>query len=96
MKQLNVIFVFILYSFAELLINDGIVRPQEEVTCEAGDCVNMKMIVTNSLEKDLNKLSLSLQFYQDYENGTLNYRMEARLATTGTTKYSFDLLYDFY
>lgn len=48
--------------------------------------MNMKMIVTNSLEKDLNQLALSLQFYQDYENGTLNYRMETRLATTGATK----------
>ena len=69
-----------------MVINEDAVRPQEEVTCEAGDCLELKIFVTNSLDKVLNHLSLSVQFYQDYENGTVNYRMETRLATTGTTK----------
>ncbi|XP_008196943.1 protein brunelleschi [Tribolium castaneum] len=70
----------------EVTINNETVRPQEEVTCDAGDCLEMKIFVTNSLDKVLSQLQLSVQFYQDYENGTLNYRMETRLATTGTTK----------
>jgi hypothetical protein len=79
-------FLLILLHFAEVIINDGPVRPQEEVTCEAGDCLELKMLVTNSLEKVLGRLTLSVQFYQDYENGTVNYRMETRLATAGATK----------
>jgi hypothetical protein len=87
-RPLSLFFVdFIALShFAEVIINDGPVRPQEEVTCEAGDCLELKMLVTNSLEKVLGRLTLSVQFYQDYENGTVNYRMETRLATAGATK----------
>lgn len=52
-----------------------------------GDCLEMQVFVTNSLEKALSQLTLSVQFYQDYENGTVNYRLDTRLATTGLKKY---------
>lgn len=85
------VFVFVKQYFAEVIINDDVVRPQDEVTCEAGDCLQMKIIVTNSLDKNLTKVTLSVQFYQDYQNGTLNYRMETRLAITGSNKLVFYL-----
>lgn len=68
------------------MVNGDTVKPQEEVACEAGDCIAMKVSVVNNLKKVINQLTLSVQFYQDYENGTLNYRMDTRLATTGSTK----------
>lgn len=76
----------------EVKINGDIIKAQEEITCEAGDCLNLKMSVINSLQKTLQQLTLNIQFYQDYENGTLNYRMDTRLATTGCTKKSVSSL----
>ncbi|CAH1283288.1 unnamed protein product [Diabrotica balteata] len=76
----------------EVTVNGDVVKAQEEVTCEAGDCLALKMAVVNSLEKTLHQITMTIQFYQDYENGTLNYRMDTRLATAGSTKRSFDEL----
>lgn len=67
-------------------MNGDIVNAQEEVTCEAGDCLALQMSIANSLEWALSHLILSVQFYQDYENGTINDRMETRLAMAGATK----------
>lgn len=61
-------------------------KTQEEVVCEAGNCMEIKTSIINSLEKVLNQLTITVQFYQDYENGTLNYRMDTRLAIAGPTK----------
>lgn len=62
-------------------------HPQENVNCEIGDCLEIGVSVANSLECVLKQLTLNIQFYQDYQNGTFNYRLETRLATTGATKY---------
>ncbi|XP_074037146.1 trafficking protein particle complex subunit brun [Leptinotarsa decemlineata] len=70
----------------EVTLNGEMVKAQEEVNCNAGDCLDLKMSIANSLEKTLRQLTLSVQFYQDYENGTLNYRMDTRLAIAGSTK----------
>lgn len=72
--------------FLEVKVNGTVVSAQEEVTCEAGDCLALQMSIANSVEQALNHLTLSIQFYQDYENGTMNDRMETRLAMAGATK----------
>ncbi|KAK9876811.1 hypothetical protein WA026_015049 [Henosepilachna vigintioctopunctata] len=71
----------------EIQINGSLVKPQEEISCEAGDCLELLVKVTNCLDESLHQIMLCVQFYQDYENGNLNYRMEARLAMTGTQRY---------
>ncbi|CAH1163945.1 unnamed protein product [Phaedon cochleariae] len=76
----------------EVSLNGDMVRTQEEVSCEAGDCLELKMSIVNSLEKTLRQLTLSVQFYQDYENGSLNYRMDTRLAVAGSTKKILSVL----
>ncbi|VEN36763.1 unnamed protein product, partial [Callosobruchus maculatus] len=70
----------------EVVINGGVIRTQEEVTWEAGNPLPLKMSIANGLEKALCHLTLSIQFYQDYDNGILNYRMDTRLAVAGATK----------
>ncbi|XP_018334201.1 protein brunelleschi [Agrilus planipennis] len=70
----------------EVLINDGLIKPQEEVNCVVGECLEIKVGVSNCFEKPLRQLTLSVQFYQDYQNGMQNYQLETRLAFTGTTK----------
>lgn len=77
-----------LYWFTEVVVNGVIIKPQDEVICEAGDCVSMKVSVVNNLKRVINQLILTVQFYQDYENGNSNYRMDTRLATTGSTKWA--------
>ncbi|KAL3284966.1 hypothetical protein HHI36_019095 [Cryptolaemus montrouzieri] len=71
----------------EVRVNNALVKPQEEINCEAGDCLQLLVKVTNCLDEALEQIMLCVQFYQDYENGNLNYRMETRLAMTGTSRY---------
>lgn len=71
---------------SDIQINGDIIKPQEEINCEAGDCLELLVKVTNCLDKALQQIMLCVQFYQDYENGNLNYRMETRLAMTGSPR----------
>lgn len=70
----------------EVKINGDTFNAQEDLSCEAGDCMEVQMSIANSLETALKELTLSVQFYQDYNNGTLNYRMDTRLAISGASK----------
>ncbi|CAH0563486.1 unnamed protein product [Brassicogethes aeneus] len=76
----------------EVQVNGSAIRPQEDINCDAGDCLELKMNLTNSLDKALKQLNVSVQFYQDYENGNLNYRLDTRLATTGSVKKTINCL----
>ncbi|KAL1513674.1 hypothetical protein ABEB36_003053 [Hypothenemus hampei] len=76
----------------EVKINGDIFGTEEDLVCEAGDCMELQMSVANSLETSLKDLTLAIQFYQDYDNGTLNYRMDTRLAISGSTKKLLSLL----
>lgn len=71
----------------EILINGDVFKPQEEINCEAGDCLELLVRVTNCFDKAFQQIMLCIQFYQDYENGNFNYRMETRLAMTGTPRH---------
>ncbi|XP_050306114.1 protein brunelleschi [Anthonomus grandis grandis] len=70
----------------DVKINGDPFRAQEDISCEAGDCMELQMSIANSLDASLKELTLSVQFYQDYNNGTLNYRMDTRLAISGASK----------
>ncbi|CAG9766365.1 unnamed protein product [Ceutorhynchus assimilis] len=70
----------------EVKINGDKFNAQEDLSCDAGDCMELQMSIANSLETALKELTLSIQFYQDYNNGTLNYRMDTRLAISGASK----------
>ncbi|XP_060523752.1 protein brunelleschi [Cylas formicarius] len=69
----------------EVRINGDMVNGQE-VPCECGQRVTVQMSINNRLETSIKQLMLSIQFYQDYENGTLNYRVDTRLAVAGSTR----------
>lgn len=70
----------------EISVNNDVVKVQEEINCEAGDCLELNISVTNTLQNSLKNLTLSVQFYQDYENKTVNYKMDTRLAIAGASK----------
>lgn len=73
-------------SFLDVSVNGELVKPQEAISCEAGQCMQLHVSVSNCLERPIRQLNLSIQFYQDYQNGTCNYKLESRLATAGATK----------
>ncbi|XP_066262236.1 protein brunelleschi [Euwallacea similis] len=76
----------------EVKINGDMFNTHEDLFCDAGDCMELHMSIANSLETSLKELTLSVQFYQDYNNGTLNYRMDTRLAISGASKKLLSIL----
>ncbi|KOB69481.1 NIK-and IKBKB-binding protein [Operophtera brumata] len=52
----------------------------------AGECLSLGVAVCNHLSRPLHKLCLSVQFYQDYNNGVLSYKLDNRVATAGNNK----------
>lgn len=77
------------FLIAEVSVNKQCIKPQEEYSCSAGECLSLGVIVANHLTQPLHKLCLSVQFYQDYNNGVLNYKLDNRVATAGNNKYAF-------
>ncbi|XP_045451417.1 protein brunelleschi [Melitaea cinxia] len=70
----------------EVSLNNQCIKPQEEYNCMAGECLSLGVAVWNHLSRPLHKLCLSVQFYQDYNNGVLNYKLDNRVATAGNNK----------
>ncbi|XP_068618004.1 protein brunelleschi [Battus philenor] len=70
----------------EVSVNKQCIKPQEELNCVAGECLSLGVAVQNLLSRPLHKLCLSVQFYQDYNNGVLSYKLDNRIATAGSNK----------
>ncbi|KAK9709008.1 Transport protein Trs120 or TRAPPC9, TRAPP II complex subunit [Popillia japonica] len=76
----------------DVTVNGDLVKPQEPINCDAGDCLQTHIKVSNCLERPLRQLTMTIQFYQDYQNGVCSYKLETRLATAGATKVSLPTL----
>ncbi|XP_050682191.1 protein brunelleschi [Leptidea sinapis] len=70
----------------EVSLNKQQIKPQEELNCNAGECLSLGVAISNHLSRPLQQLCLSVQFYQDYNNGVLNYKLDNRVATAGNNK----------
>lgn len=57
-----------------------------ENTGVVGRTLDLCVGVTNTSGAPLPPLSLRLTAFQDHQNGTLNYRLDAKMTTTGATK----------
>lgn len=57
--------------------------PQSEVSVTIGTQIMIEIKVTNNQASALNNLMLSVQFYQDFQNGVHNYRLETRVTMSG-------------
>ncbi|XP_050532714.1 protein brunelleschi isoform X2 [Daktulosphaira vitifoliae] len=51
-----------------------------------GQLLHLQIWVHNSLNSSLDEVTLELNFYQDYLNGSINNQLGSRLATTGCNK----------
>lgn len=67
----------------ELFVNEAPVPPQAEVTCAAGQQVLVGVRISNLSPTVLADLQLTIQFYQDYQNGLQNYKLETRVVLSG-------------
>ncbi|XP_058454101.1 protein brunelleschi [Malaya genurostris] len=67
----------------EVKVDNQLVAPQSEVTCVTGQFMALSIGICNLSASVLQKVQLSVQFYQDYQNGHHNYRLETRVTMTG-------------
>lgn len=58
-----------------------------EISCITGQSIPMHIEIENQSPAELTDLTLSIQFYQDYQNGTAKYQLETRVALSGPNKY---------
>lgn len=67
----------------DLLVDGAQVQPQAEVQCVAGQRVVFGIRLSNLSPHALQQLELTVQFYQDYQNGVHNYKLETRVILSG-------------
>lgn len=72
-----------IFHFIVVSINDQSVAPQNEVTCIVGQSVPLAIQICNVSASTLEQLTLSIQFFQDYQNNMQNYRLETRVIMSG-------------
>lgn len=75
--------ILICFHILEIFINKSQIQPQSEVTCSAGEDVTVGVRISNLSPSPLQHLSLTIQFYQDYQNGILNSKLETRVILSG-------------
>lgn len=68
----------------DVKINDKIVSPQSEVSVSIGTQVMIEIDISNNQAAALHNLMLTVQFYQDFQNGVHNYRLETRVTMSGS------------
>ncbi|ODN02451.1 Trafficking protein particle complex subunit 9 [Orchesella cincta] len=66
----------------EITINGEAVKP-EEIRFDAGEMISVNVWLRNHLKEALEDLSLSLDCFQDYQNGRCNYKLDSRFAVIG-------------
>ena len=67
----------------EVVLNKEIAKPLSELTCVAGQCLQLGVTVQNFLDWPLHNVALALKFFQEYQNGVRNYRLDSHLAIAG-------------
>lgn len=67
----------------EVLLNKEVAKPLSELTCVAGQYLQLGVTVQNYLEWPLHNVALALKFFQEYQSGIRNYRLDSHLAVAG-------------
>lgn len=80
--QLN-LHCFLCIFASDVFINQSNYPASSELTCSTGQSVSLRVEICNQSPNELNDLILSIQFYQDYQNGTTKFQLETRVATSG-------------
>lgn len=75
--------------FPDIFVDDNPIPPQSEVKCSAGTSVKFGIKICNLSPSSLENLTLTMQFYQDYQNGVLNYKLETRVILSGPDRFVY-------
>lgn len=81
---------FIRIFSSDVFINESAFPTQAELTCATGQSVSVRVEICNQSPNELNDLILSIQFYQDYQNGTTKFQLETRVAASGPNELVSD------
>lgn len=73
--------------FLDIKINQNSIAPQSEITVTCGSRITIDINISNNQATTLHNLILSVQFYQDFQNGMQNYRLETRTCSSGPNWY---------
>lgn len=68
-------------------INQKSIAPQSEITVTCGSRITIDISISNNQATTLHNLVLSVQFYQDFQNGMQNYRLETRTCSSGANRW---------
>uniref|UniRef100_A0A1L8DWH3 Putative targeting complex trapp subunit n=1 Tax=Nyssomyia neivai TaxID=330878 RepID=A0A1L8DWH3_9DIPT len=67
----------------EISVDNEKVSSTAEINKTTGECVTIGVSIINLSPQPLHRLTISIQFYQDYQNGMQNYRLETRIIMSG-------------
>ena len=67
----------------EITVNGESVKPDESLGFNAGEMINIGIWLKNHMRDELDDILLSLDCFQDYQNGKFNYRLDSRFAVIG-------------
>lgn len=74
-----------------MFINESRYPTQSELMCTTGQSVSARVEICNQSPNELNDLILSIQFYQDYQNGTTKFQLETRVASSGPNELVYSI-----
>ena len=66
-----------------MVLNQEVAKPLSELTCVAGQCLQLGVTVHNFLDWPLHNVAMALKFFQEYQSGVRNYRLDSHLAVAG-------------
>lgn len=74
------------FYLTDVSINGKEMPAISEISCTTGQSIPLQIEIQNQSPAELTDLTLSIQFYQDYQNGTSKYQLETRVALSGPNK----------
>ncbi|KAG1654106.1 Protein brunelleschi [Nymphon striatum] len=70
-------------EYEKLLLENDCYKPENEPSYTVGELVNISIIIHNQSDKSLRSLLMTVQGYQDYQNGNHNYCLDHKRAIVG-------------
>lgn len=82
LKTLQMFLLYFLFAL-EIFVDSISIRQQTEITCAAGQSITIGIKISNLSPSSLHQLTVTMQFYQDYQNGIQNFKLETRVIISG-------------
>lgn len=76
-----------MFDFSDVEINKKVLPALSELSCSTGQSIPLRVDITNQSPIVLSDLVLSIEFFQDYQNGVTKFQLETRVAISGPNRY---------